>query len=83
MGNGADSRRPTPPPPSDVCLHHSGIYTRIRDLEGRASAASKERRDILDKVTDIRLNIAKHMGVMGAVLVGVQIALAVLLKVWS
>lgn len=79
----ADRSRPTPSPPPGVCLHHGGFYERIRDLEEKASAAVDERRDIVRQVTDIKVSLAKWMGGLAVLLVVVNIATAVLLKVLS
>jgi len=74
---------PSPPPPPSLCPEHSGIHQRIRDLEGRATAASEERRDIVKEVTGLRVSIARWMGGLAVLVVVVQVATAILLKVLS
>jgi len=73
-------RRPTPPPPPDVCHHHSGYSARIHDLEGRAIAASIERREIVKEITELRVTMSKWIGGLGVALAAVQIAVAFAVK---
>jgi len=73
-------RRPTPPPPPDVCHHHSGYSARIHDLEGRAIAASGERREIVKELTELRVTMARWIGALGVSLAAVQIAVAFAVK---
>ncbi len=78
--------RPTPSPPPRVvgtCHSHAGFYERIRDLEGRATAAAAERRDIVREVTGLRVSIARWMGGLAVLVVVVQVATAILLKVMT
>lgn len=72
--------RPTDPAPPNVCSVHSGIHERVRDLESRADKAEDRQRDLLQEITDIKVQIGRSMGGLGAILVVVQIALAFALK---
>ena len=72
--------RPTPPPPSDVCRHHSGYSARLRDLEGRANEASKERKELVNGLNEIKVSIGRWMGLLGGALAVLQIAVAYALK---
>ena len=71
------SDRSTPSPPPGTCAHHSGLVERVRDLEGRATSAGGERREMRKEIVDLRLAHAQTTARWSAVIIAVQAVIAI------